>query len=91
MNERGILDLLEQQNKQAARLIVEHKKKGTKVDTRPAALEAAEAARYLGVGRTKFFKDIRPQMPPAIPLGGKMVYRRAWLDKVLDHAERGRV
>jgi hypothetical protein len=59
MNERGILDLLEQQNKQAARLIVEHKKRGTKVDTRPAALEAAEAARYLGVGRTKFFKDIR--------------------------------
>ena len=85
---QSLLDLLERSNQAEAAMIREAKKAAPRLDTRPAALDAAEAAKYLGVGRTKFFHDIRPQLPSAIQLGGKVVYRRMWLDKLLDQAER---
>ena len=51
-------------------------------------LSVQEAAKYLGIGRTLAYQEIRAGRIPSIKIGGRLIVPRAALDKILQAADR---
>lgn len=49
----------------------------------PAAFSISDAARYLGIGRTKLYEYIKAGALPAVHFGNRTLIRRVDLDALL--------
>jgi hypothetical protein len=55
----------------------------------PAAFDATEAAKYIGIGRTKLFEYRDSGAIKTVDVGGRPKYLRKDLDKLLTRLEKG--
>jgi hypothetical protein len=94
----GIIDMLQENNRIAtlfSQLLAEIVKAGIEGTTdgqcvmAPAAFKADDAAKYLGIGRTKLLEYRSAGLLKTVDIGGGPKYLRKDLDRLINKLEKG--